>query len=177
MGPQLVSALQRDATGNDAVTILKACFGVKSPSTLLKRASAFCKYIAWFDKTAMSESLNLRPLPSEEDVVWQHFLWLQTNIDRVSNQPSQQLRVSNYKPTESATTNNRVSNQESATKAAESATDRVSNQERPSQQPRTTESATKNVRVSNQERTESATKKGPFQQPKIKAKGGGMGGV
>ena len=99
------------------------------------------------------------------------------NIDRVSNQPSQQLRVSNYKPTESATTNNRVSNQESATKAAESATDRVSNQERPSQQPRTTESATKNVRVSNQERTESATKKGPFQQPKIKAKGGGMGGM
>ena len=94
------------------------------------------------------------------------------NIDRVSNQPSQQL-----KPTESATTNNRVSNQESATKAAESATDRVSNQERPSQQPRTTESATKNVRVSNQERTESATKKGPFQQPKIKAKGGGVGGV
>ena len=80
------------------------------------------------------------------------------------NQPSRQLRT-----TESATKSQQL--KQPSQQLTESATKnvRVTNQERPSQQPRTSASATK-------ESTESATKQGPFQQPKIKAKGGGGGG-
>ena len=76
VGPQIVTALQRDATGADAITILKSCFGVKSPSTLLKRAGAFRKYISWFDKIGMGGDIHLRPLPLDEEMVWQYFGWL-----------------------------------------------------------------------------------------------------
>mmetsp|Transcript_28330 Transcript_28330/g.46610 ORF Transcript_28330/g.46610 Transcript_28330/m.46610 type:complete len:825 (+) Transcript_28330:1-2475(+) len=76
VGPQLVVALQRDPSGVEAVTVLKSAFGVKSPSTLLKRASAFRKFVAWFDKTGMGGDSNLRPLPLDEEVVWAYFKWL-----------------------------------------------------------------------------------------------------
>ena len=47
IGPQLAAELQKDNTGASACEILRACFGVKSPSTLIKRASAFKKFFAW----------------------------------------------------------------------------------------------------------------------------------
>ena len=76
VGPQLVHALQRDHSGAEATTILSACFGVKSPATLLKRASAFKKYACWLDKHAGADGLQQKALPLDEVAVWQYFLWL-----------------------------------------------------------------------------------------------------
>eukprot|EP00435_Cladocopium_sp_Y103_P017363 s2638_g4.t1 len=73
VGPQLASALQKDSNGVEACVILKACFGVKSPSTLLKRASAFKKYFTWFEKSKVCQELNHFPLPLEEPVIWEYF--------------------------------------------------------------------------------------------------------
>ena len=81
VGPQLVAALQKDSAGAEACMILKACFGVKSPSTLLKRASAFRKFYSWFDKSALCNELNSYPLPLEEAVVWEYFLFLRQQRD------------------------------------------------------------------------------------------------
>eukprot|EP00435_Cladocopium_sp_Y103_P002544 s1319_g1.t1 len=76
VGPQLASALQKNSDGVEACVILKACFGVKSPSTLLKRAAAFKKFFAWFEKNQVCQELNRFPLPLEEPVVWEYFLHL-----------------------------------------------------------------------------------------------------
>lgn len=76
IGPQLASALQADYTGHDATEILKACFGVKSPSTLLKRASSFKKFFGWYDKHGMNEQFQKAALPLQEEAVWQYFLHL-----------------------------------------------------------------------------------------------------
>ena len=76
IGPQLVSALQQDNSGAEAVTILKSCFGVKSPSTILKRASAFRNYMTWFDKNPSCQELNKSSLPLDESSVWLYFNWL-----------------------------------------------------------------------------------------------------
>eukprot|EP00435_Cladocopium_sp_Y103_P063925 s1543_g25.t1 len=84
VGPQLVTALQSDHTGTEATTILKACFGVKSPSTLLKRASTFRKYVTWFDKHGMGTESRSRPFPLDEVVVWQYFLWLKQQRESCS---------------------------------------------------------------------------------------------
>eukprot|EP00435_Cladocopium_sp_Y103_P055737 s2737_g18.t1 len=84
VGPQLVSALQRDHTGTEAFTILKACFGVKSPATLLKRSSAFKKFVAWFDKQSMATESRAKPFPLDEVVVWHYFLWLKEQREQAS---------------------------------------------------------------------------------------------
>eukprot|EP00435_Cladocopium_sp_Y103_P035683 s1901_g9.t1 len=76
VGPQLVEALQRDSSGTEAFTVLKACFGVKSPSTLLKRSSAFRKFVSWFEKQGMATESKSRPFPLDEVMVWHYFLWL-----------------------------------------------------------------------------------------------------
>ena len=55
IGPQLVQSLQRYHSGTDAFAILKACFGLKSPATLLKRSSAFRKCSKWFEKSVVSK--------------------------------------------------------------------------------------------------------------------------
>eukprot|EP00435_Cladocopium_sp_Y103_P045867 s1982_g13.t1 len=83
VGPQLAAELQKDSTGAGACEILRACFGVKSPSTLLKRAAAFKKFFTWFDKNKVCQELNVFPLPLEEPVVWEYFLHLkqQREID------------------------------------------------------------------------------------------------
>ena len=76
IGPQLAEALQRDSAGNEACLILKACFGVKSPSTLLKRAGAFRKFFAWHQKSQVCRELGEYPLPLSEVVIWEYFLYL-----------------------------------------------------------------------------------------------------
>ena len=76
VGPQLASALQKDSTGSEACVILKTFFGVKSPSTLLKRAGAFRKFFNWYDKSATCRELGDFPLPLIEAVVWEYFLAL-----------------------------------------------------------------------------------------------------
>eukprot|EP00435_Cladocopium_sp_Y103_P002600 s4578_g1.t1 len=76
VGPQLAAELQKDSTGVSACEILRACFGVKSPSTLLKRASAFKKFFSWYEKNQVCQEMNKFPLPLEEPVIWEYFLHL-----------------------------------------------------------------------------------------------------
>jgi hypothetical protein len=68
----LDTALQRDCSGADATTILKACCGVKSPAALLKRASAFKKYISWFNKSEAASATELKPFPPNEQIIADH---------------------------------------------------------------------------------------------------------
>ena len=76
VGVQLPGDLQRDHSGESALQTLKACFGVKSPSTLLKRVSAFRKYRRWFDDTSETGPAHVQALPPHEADVWNFFLSL-----------------------------------------------------------------------------------------------------
>ena len=78
VGGYLAPALLRDATGGEAVEILRASFGVKSPSTLLKRAGAFKRYIQWHGKNGFGTVHSCEPLPLQEAAVWEYFLFLRT---------------------------------------------------------------------------------------------------
>eukprot|EP00435_Cladocopium_sp_Y103_P060549 s295_g22.t1 len=82
VGPQLVVTLQTDHTGTEASAILKSCFGVKSPATLLKRANAFRKFVAWFDKQGMATETKAKPFPLDEVMVWHYFLWLKEQREK-----------------------------------------------------------------------------------------------
>ena len=64
--------------------ILRASFGVKSPSTLLKRANAFKKFIQWHAKSGYGTIHNCEPFPLKEDAVWEYFNKLRSV--RVENQ-------------------------------------------------------------------------------------------
>ena len=80
IGPQLAESLFEDSTGAKAFGILEACFGVKSPSTLLKRASAFRNYVKWFDTSGYGNMSGCDPFPLKEVDIWEYFLWLRQNI-------------------------------------------------------------------------------------------------
>ena len=76
VGPQLAASLQKDHSGSDATMILRSCFGVKSPSTLLKRAGSIQKFLSWFDRSDTCRELGARAIPLQEPVVWEFFVWL-----------------------------------------------------------------------------------------------------
>ena len=82
VGRQLAESLQKDSTGTEAARILKACFGTKSPSTLLKRASAFRKFIRWHEISGYGTEHEATALPLEEPAVWEYFQHL--HEDRVT---------------------------------------------------------------------------------------------
>ena len=69
VGVQLKLDLQRDSTGATATETLRACFGVKSPSTLLKRAGTFRQFVKWFNSSEHSESGSVDAFPSTESAV------------------------------------------------------------------------------------------------------------
>ena len=64
------------STGDRATEILRACFGIKSPSTILKRASSFRQFVKWYDKTGYGVETMSDPFPLTESAVWEYFLWL-----------------------------------------------------------------------------------------------------
>ena len=74
VGVQLKLDLQRDSTGATATETLRACFGVKSPSTLLKRAGTFRQFVKWFNSSEHSESGSVDAFPLTESAVWDYFL-------------------------------------------------------------------------------------------------------
>ena len=74
VGRQVANLLQRDATGVQATECLKAAFGVKSPSTLLKRAGAMKKFIRWHDTSGYGTDTGTVAFPIEEEAVWEYFL-------------------------------------------------------------------------------------------------------
>ena len=76
VGSHLSAALLTDNAGGEAVNILRACFGVKSPSTLLKRANAFRQFIQWHFQSGYGTESNSQPLPLVEKAVWEYFQYL-----------------------------------------------------------------------------------------------------
>lgn len=76
VGVQLALDLQTDAHGNLALESLRACFGTKSPSTLLKRAGTFRQFVKWFKTTEHYDDGCGCAFPLMEKVVWDYFLWL-----------------------------------------------------------------------------------------------------
>ena len=78
IGSQLVSDLQDDDTGSSATETLRACFGIKSPSTLLKRAGSFKQFFRWHERSNRSKELQPCPIPLAEDAVWDYFIWLKS---------------------------------------------------------------------------------------------------
>ena len=80
VGEILASDMQKDVTGSNAFETLKACFGIKSPQTLLKRASSLKRYFRWHSELrADAAELELSPLPFVEQDVWSFFHWLRNN--------------------------------------------------------------------------------------------------
>ena len=77
VGEILARDMQQDPTGSSAFETLKACFGIKSPQTLIKRASSLKRYYKWHSELrADAGSVHLSPLPLVESDVWSFFQWL-----------------------------------------------------------------------------------------------------
>ena len=74
LGVQLKADLQADPTGNSAMATLQSAFGVKSPATLIKRASTVRKFIRWCEQNIMDDcARDLGFLPFKEAHVWSYF--------------------------------------------------------------------------------------------------------
>ena len=76
--------LCQDPSGQEAVETLKACFGTKSPSTILKRASTLRKFLTWHFNEFESRDVHVHPLPLVESDVWQFFRFLR--VEREAKQ-------------------------------------------------------------------------------------------
>ena len=76
VGEQVADALHTDPTGEQSTEILRACFGIKSPSTILKRASSFRQFVKWYDTSGHGVQTMSDPFPLRESAVWEYFLWL-----------------------------------------------------------------------------------------------------
>ena len=76
VGEQICQDLQYDPTGDAAEQSLKAVFGVKSPTTLLKRAASLRQYVTWFQRKCVMSDTFICPLPLMEQDVWSYFLHL-----------------------------------------------------------------------------------------------------
>ena len=83
IGEQLREDFQADPYGVSALETLKAAFGVKSPATLLKRASAFQQYFARRETSSTSGWSSTPPLPLVESDVWQYFLFLRARRQKM----------------------------------------------------------------------------------------------
>ena len=68
--------MQADPSGDLAEQSLRAVFGVKSPSTLLKRAASLRQYVVWFQKECCASDTYVSPFPLTEHDVWRYFLHL-----------------------------------------------------------------------------------------------------
>ena len=76
VGEQAASDMQADPSGDLAEQSLRAVFGVKSPSTLLKRAASLRQYVVWFQKECCASDTYVSPFPLTEHDVWRYFLHL-----------------------------------------------------------------------------------------------------
>ena len=82
IGAQICSDLCGDPSGESAIETLKACFGTKSPNTLLKRASSLKRFFQWHSGYCRERDAHFEPIPLAEDDVWKYFHYLRA--DRVA---------------------------------------------------------------------------------------------
>lgn len=76
LGKILCKELRQDPSGDRAVESLKSSFGTKSPSTLLKRAAAFRRFVKWHQDWCETQGKYVKPFPLVETDVWAFFLHL-----------------------------------------------------------------------------------------------------
>ena len=76
IGLQLCLDLRADPTGHEASETLRACFGTKSPNTILKRAATMRKFMDWHYSVFESRGVHLPPMPLVESDVWAFFQFL-----------------------------------------------------------------------------------------------------
>ena len=76
VGTMVSDALHSDPSGAAATEILRASFGIKSPSTLLKRASSFRQFVRWYDRTGYGVDTLTDPFPLRASAVWDYFMFL-----------------------------------------------------------------------------------------------------
>ena len=84
VGKQICQDLRSDPSGGEAVETLKACFGTKSPSTLLKRAATLRKYLVWHYNEFNSRGVYVHAFPLVESDVWNFFKWLRVERQQKS---------------------------------------------------------------------------------------------
>ncbi|CAK8999918.1 unnamed protein product [Durusdinium trenchii] len=82
VGAQICSDLRGDPSGESAIETLKACFGTKSPNTLLKRASSLKRFFKWHSGHCRERDVHIEPIPLVEEDVWKYFHYLRA--DRVA---------------------------------------------------------------------------------------------
>ena len=84
---QLARDMQLDSSGTAAFETLKASFGIKSPQTLLKRASSLRRYFKWHaELRSDAREIQISPLPFSENDVWSFFHCLRNLSLRFENQ-------------------------------------------------------------------------------------------
>ncbi|CAK9117686.1 unnamed protein product [Durusdinium trenchii] len=84
VGNQICQDLRSDPSGGEAVETLKACFGTKSPNTLLKRAATLRKYLVWHYNEFNSRGVYVHAFPLVESDVWNFFKWLRVERQQKS---------------------------------------------------------------------------------------------
>ncbi|CAK9075613.1 unnamed protein product [Durusdinium trenchii] len=84
IGMQLCRDLRVDPSGKEATESLRACFGTKSPSTVLKRAATMKKFVTWHYEEFESRGVFVSPFPLTEQDVWAVFLHLRDERVRTS---------------------------------------------------------------------------------------------
>lgn len=84
IGMQLCRDLRVDPSGKEATESLRACFGTKSPSTVLKRAATMKKFVTWHYEEFESRGVFVSPFPLTEQDVWAFFLHLRDERVRTS---------------------------------------------------------------------------------------------
>ncbi|CAK8998152.1 Uncharacterized protein SCF082_LOCUS5511 [Durusdinium trenchii] len=73
IGQQVCEDLRSDPTGEMANETLKACFGTKSYSTLLKRAGSLKRFILWHRDHYFERGFSVDAIPLHEPDVWSYF--------------------------------------------------------------------------------------------------------
>lgn len=78
VGEQVASDLWRDPSlsGDEAELTLRSVFGVKSPTTLLKRAASMRQYFDGFKNNTEESHRGAAPIPFYEPDVWRYFFFL-----------------------------------------------------------------------------------------------------
>lgn len=79
VGRQVREDLRTDPTGGDANETVRAAFGTKSHSTLLKRAGTMRRFLHWYQDTSDTRGPCACAFPLLEHDIWEYFKFLRTS--------------------------------------------------------------------------------------------------
>ena len=78
VGAVISESLHADPSGAGTTEISKAIFGIKSPSTILQRASSFRQFVRWYDVSGCGVTTMSDPFPIKESAVWSNCMYLRS---------------------------------------------------------------------------------------------------